>query len=146
MKKLAHSLRMVGLLVLTSTIFGATARAQQITAEGSFVLPYRVHWQAATLPAGRYTFSIEESAGGQLTLVFIRGPRGKRGKLITAPRTKSDFKGKSSLMVVAVNGKPYVQSLRLGPLATEFEYPVPKAKPENHKQKAQIIPVCIAAR
>ena len=140
-----RSLPIVGLLVLTGAMLGTTARAGQIDAHGTFVLPYQVLWQKGTLPAGKYTFTVQSGSEWNTELVFVRGPRGIRGRLIAAALSTNDFAGKSSLIIVTVNGKRYVRSLRLGPIRTEFEYGVPKAKNASLRKAAvKIVPVRIA--
>ena len=137
-------LPIVGLLLLTGAMLGTTARAQQIDGSGSFVLPYQVQWEGGTLPAGKYSFIVESGSMATSSLTFVRGPRGIHGRLIAAALATNDFTGKSSLVIVTVNGKQYVRSLRLGEIGTEFEYGVPKPKNGNLREEAiKTIPVRI---
>lgn len=140
MKRIAHSLSIVGTLLLTSLAFSATAQAQ-IYGKGSFILPYPVHWQTATLPAGEYTFMVK-SGGMAKIIISIRDARNPNGKVLTVPAMTAHFSGNSSLVVVTINGKRYVRSLQLDTLNTAFEYLVPKERNvELREQVAQIIPV-----
>jgi hypothetical protein len=139
--RLNRSLQAAGLLVLAALAFCGTARAQ-VYSRGSFVLPYQARWQGGTLPAGKYCFTVQDILQGGMTLVFIRGPRDMRGKMIAAPTGTTDFSGKSSLIIVTVHGKRYVRSLRLHPMDTEFEYTVPKARRKDLREVAvETIPV-----
>ncbi len=139
-----RSLPIVGLLMLTGAMLGTTARAQEIDAHGTFVLPYQVQWQKGTLPAGKYSFIVESGSEWNTSLVFVRGPRGIRGRLIAAPISTTDFSGESSLVIDTVNGKRYVRSLRLEPMKMELEYSVPKAKGQSLRAAvANTVPVRI---
>jgi hypothetical protein len=136
------SLPIVGLLLLAGSFLGPAVHAQQVDASGTFVLPYQVQWQGGTLPAGKYSFVVEKDSVATSGLTFVRGPRGIHGRLIAAALATSDFNGKSSLLIVTVNGKQYVRSLRLGEIGTEFEYGVPKAKSGNIRDASvKTIPV-----
>lgn len=144
MKRLTHSLSVVGTLLLTSLAFSATARAQ-IYGKGSFVLPYPVQWQAATLPAGEYTFTVKNGGTAKI-IISIRDARDPNQKVLTVPAMTAHFSGNSSLVVVKVNGKRYVRSLQLAPLDTAFTYVVPKERNvELREELAQIIPVHTAS-
>jgi hypothetical protein len=129
-----RSLPILGLLLLAGSVFGPAAHAQQVDASGTFVLPYQVQWQGGTLPAGKYSFTVESGSMGDSNLAFVRGPRGGHARLIAAALATGGFKGKSSLLIVTVNGKQYVRSLRLGKIGTEIEYWVPKAKSGNIRE------------
>ena len=140
MKRLTHSLSFVGTLLLMSLAFAATAHAQ-IYGKGSFVLPYPVHWQTATLPAGEYTFMVK-SGGTTEFIISIRNSRQPGEKVLTVPAMTTHFSGTSSLVVVKVNGKRFVRSLQLAPVGTAFTYLLPKEKNvELREEVAQIIPV-----
>ncbi len=137
-----RALPIVGLLMLAGAMLGTTARAKQIDGSGSFVLPYQVQWAGGTLPAGKYSFTVESGSMAISSLTFVRGPRGIRGRLIAVALATNDFAGKSSLVIVTVNGKQCVRSLRLGEIGTEFEYGVPKAKNGAMREAAvKIVPV-----
>jgi hypothetical protein len=131
-------------LVLAVFALGATARAQTYQ-QGSFVLPYPVQWQTATLPAGECTFKVQ-NGGMAKTVISIRDTRQPNGKVLTVPAMTTHFSGKSSLVIVTVNGKRYVRSLQLAPLDTAFTYLVPKPNAEERiEEAARILPVRTSA-
>jgi len=58
-KTLGSILRVLALVALAAVLAPRVASAQDET--GKFTLPTEVHWGAATLPAGDYSFSVESS-------------------------------------------------------------------------------------
>lgn len=104
------------LAVSSTTLLAGTAQAEEVN--GSFTLPYTVHWGAATLPAGHYSFGAKSSANP--FMVTVRG-EGKAA-MIMARGSSLQGKGQSSLRVVREGNQVFVSSLQLAPYGMTFEY------------------------
>jgi hypothetical protein len=141
MKRKIDSFRILGMLLLAGITVSGTARAQQTFTGGSFVLPYQIQWQNATLPAGEYNFKVQ-FGGMARVIVTIQGVRQSTAKVLTVPGITDRFSGRSSLVIVTVKGKRFVRWLRLEPFGEAFGYVVPKPTREELREEAvQIIPV-----
>src|SRR5262249_47374040 len=83
MKTTIYSIRIVGTLL---TIVAVLACCNSVWAlgesSGSFVLPFDVQWNGATLPAGQYDFTL---SSGQLGgVLHVRDGRQHRNMLVVA--------------------------------------------------------------
>jgi hypothetical protein len=143
MKRLFHSICITGALLGLVAALPHPVRAQD-AAQGTFVLPFEVQWQGKALQPGEYYFRLPSARLG--AVMFIRDSQG-RTKLTVLAGPKDDFSGPSSLTIVERNGKRYVSSLALKPIAAKLEYPVPSQKTEAgqlREASVEIIPVHIA--
>lgn len=140
MTRTRRLLQVVGLVMLATFTFSATAKAQTY-GRGSFVLPYTVQWQNTTLAPGEYTFKVQNGGMAKI-IVSIQDARHSNSRMLTVPGMTTQFSGKSSLVIVTVNGKRFVRSLRMQPLGESYEYLVPMATREELREEAtRIIPV-----
>lgn len=140
MTRTGRLLQFAGLVMLATFTFSATAKAQTY-GRGSFVLPYTVHWQNATLKAGEYTFKVQNGGMAKI-IVSIQDARHSSSQMLTVPGMTTHFSGKSSLVIVTVNRKRFVRSFRMEPLGEQYEYLVPKARRQVFREEAiQVIPV-----
>jgi hypothetical protein len=104
------------LAISSTTLFTAAAQAQHV--EGSFTLPYTVHWGLATLPAGNYTF--EAPSSSEPFILTVRG-KGTSAMIMAQGRTTLTANG-SSLQIANEGNGAVVSSLQLAPYGLIFQY------------------------
>jgi hypothetical protein len=104
------------LAISSTTLFTAAAQAQRV--EGSFTLPYTVHWGLATLPAGNYTF--EAPSSSEPFILTVRG-EGTSAMIMSQGRTTLTA-NRSSLQIANEGSGAIVSSLQLAPYGLTFQY------------------------
>jgi hypothetical protein len=104
------------LAVSTTTLFTATAQAQQV--EGHFTLPFAVRWGIATLPAGNYTFAARST--GEPFILTVRGSG--TNAMIMAQGHNTLTGNRSSLHITWVGNQAVVSALQLAPCGATFSY------------------------
>lgn len=116
-RKQNRSWLLTALLAISSaTVLATGVHAQQI--EGSFTLPYAVHWGLATLPPGRYTLLSESRSNP-----FMLRVRGAGTTAIIMSHGKRRLTGeRSALHIVRHGNQAAVASLDLAYRGTTFEY------------------------
>jgi len=143
MKTTIHSIRIVGTLL---TIVAVLACCSSVWAlgelRGSFVLPFDVQWNGATLPAGQYHFTLSSGVLGGVLL--IRDGR-ENGKMLVVAVAEGKTPDRSALTIVSRQGKWYVASLALKGRGATLEYRVPAPSKAEREMEAsiQVIPVRI---
>jgi hypothetical protein len=121
--------------LLDVTLFNPTASAQAL-AVGRISLPYEVEWLGTAIPAGQYTFSVEDNVPHFLTLRSVENHT--RTLLLFQPAISYDYSSQNSVLnIVTIDGQRYVTSLALANMQRKFIYPIPKRK--LHKPTDNIV-------
>jgi len=143
MKTTIHSIRIVGTLLTIVAVLACSSSAWALgEPSGSFVLPFDVQWNGATLPAGQYDFTL---SSGQLGgVLHVRDGRQHRNMLVVAVAL-GETPNHSALTIVRRKGKWYVASLALEGRDETLEYRVPAPTKAEREMEAsiQVIPVRI---
>jgi hypothetical protein len=126
------------LALFASCLGAASARAQEFA--GKFTLPFEARWGAATLPAGDYTFTIDEAmAGGALVVSSAKVEAIVRGQAYNPKATAS-----SALILRRENGVYAVRELRMSDLGVVLYYGHPRPKhvtATQEREMASVLPV-----
>src|SRR5262244_3481783 len=113
--------------VALAAISASAPRAAAQAAAGSFTLPNEVRWQASTLPAGDYTFTMDSAASP--FRLKLHGPNGYEFvAAMVADNSLSDES--SSLTIEHRDGSSFVRELYLAPIGLRLKYHVPKPRKE----------------
>lgn len=131
-----------GLLACTTLNF-VPAIAAQSAAHGKFTLPHDVHWQKALVPAGEYSFSLDDNGPrGVLTLTKMSGPR--TGFLLLV-NDVGDAKTTDAnrLVLESTTSGSYVSAMQLPEFGMTLHFQVPAQVAE--KQKAKTTTLAAAA-
>jgi len=133
-----RNLWVIRLLVLGVVAVGLHAKpasAQEF--QGKFTLPSEVRWGLATLPAGDYSFELDEANPKGLVSVC----RGRQTVAFVMPLDYGDSESKRSVIVVEAG---IVRKLSLPQIGMDLSFgahkPAHRAAPRE-EELAQIIPV-----
>ena len=136
------------LLLLTGSLCVGrlTAQAGEAVSAGKFTLPFEVRWGQAILPAGDYTYTLNSTTlAGILT---VRG-NSKAAMILVGSVEQRKISDQSHLTVLHTGVGGRVQSLYLGHLGLEFNYPIPKAEQQFTAEEPvhiQRVPAYLAAK
>jgi hypothetical protein len=143
MKKRPNTLPLTALLILVVCLGVASATAQSY-ASGSFTLPYEVDWHGETIPAGQYSFEIQQSI--PQAIVIIRDMEHPRQIMLigsAAAVSKAPLRS-SALEIVTVDGKHYVHSLDISPVGASLIYWSPKLSDEKSPKTNEASRIAVA--
>jgi hypothetical protein len=94
---------------------------------GSFTLPIQTHWGSAVLPAGHYTFTLDDATlNGHIRVTQGTDPV---ATVMAQGMSTTGFSGASSMLI----GGDRVRSLHLAPVGLTYEYAIPR------KEKREIL-------
>jgi hypothetical protein len=136
-------LRTLALGVLASCLGAVVANAQPF--RGTFSLPAEVHWGAATLQAGDYTFTSEGARTGNM-LQLIQG--GRVVAMVLPQSHNPAVAGRAALVIEKGRGGCTVREIRLPDGGVVLNYAPYKPKhgtAAEERQVAQLIPITITA-
>lgn len=104
----------------------STSRASaQSMAAGTFTLPVEAHWGQVALPAGDYTFAIEQRGTGPL--VTVRQVGGKSVGMFLSQSVSQIAESRSdSLTLTRVGDEMFVSSFQLGLVGLSLQYTMPR--------------------
>jgi hypothetical protein len=112
--------------------------------KGTFTLPFEVRWGTAILPAGDYSFQLDNSN----YIVTIRGEN--QAAMVLSPSRRDDNQSGSSALIVVRHGKRgTVRALRLPEQNVVFTYPARKGEPPMLAQAPELIqriPVVVSGK
>jgi hypothetical protein len=127
-KTISSFFQILALVALTGVLAPRVATAQQ-DESGKFTLPAEVHWGAAVLPAGDYSFSVDSlEASTRLYIFRESGPA--VGYMITAQArdTMPLSSEKDHLVLEQKDGVVCVTELQLGSEGLVLRFATPKYK------------------
>jgi hypothetical protein len=114
--------------VLAVCFSAMPANAQLAAAKGSFTLSHEVHWGAAALPAGDYTFSLDSQAGNGILTVCDGKTRHAVALIRTGVREDKTSSPTSDLVLVYRHGKAFVRAMELKEMGVTLFYILPKGE------------------
>ena len=136
------------LLLLGAALCGSTGLASaQSLVKGEFTLPLEVRWGQAVLPAGHYSFDLQDLVTTQVMRV-----RGEGTNMMVIAQGQSDLPSSTtdSALVLAQNGDTtVVRQLRLAPLGITLHYAAHKGAPQSVAMangSTQPVPVRVSGR
>jgi hypothetical protein len=114
----------------------ATPAAAQNAARGSFTLAEAVRWNAATLPAGNYTFSMKSA--GMPNIIRVAGPAG--AVFIQVAGTSRLHSEHSSELIIERRGRSrFVRELYLADLNLHLRYAAPSIPKEEPLARGPVV-------
>ncbi len=144
MKTRLNTLPLLALLIFVVSSAGASAVAQSY-ARGSFTLPYEVDWHGETVPAGHYSFEIQEVVPQPIVIVRdLEHPREVR--LIGSAAAVSKVPLRNSVLdIVTMDGKHYVHTLDISAIGASLIYSTPKMSDERFPNANETSRITVAA-
>ena len=140
----------VGLLATCFTANLAKAGDNAINYRGKFTLPFEAHWGNLVLPAGEYSFKVDDQTPTN-TIIVTRDNRNLGFVLITSI-TDQPTSGKNELVAVSSGGAYAVSTLRLEAENGKDEvvqFTIPKSEqtmPARGPEVSMVVPVSMSAR
>ena len=135
-------IRVVFLALLATVASVGLLSAQD--AKGTFTLPFEVRWGMAILPAGDYSFKLDNTN----SIVTIRGEN-QTAMVLSLARSTNNHAGSSALIVARHGKRGTVRALRLAEQKVVISYPAPKGEPPMLAQAPELlqrIPVLMARK
>lgn len=144
MKRRPNTVPLAALLIFVVSTAAASAVAQSY-ARGSFTLPYEVVWHAEIVPAGHYTFEIQEAVPQPIVIVRdLEHPREIR--LIGSAAAVSKVPLRNSVLeIVTMDGKHYVHTLDIPAIGASLIYSTPKLSDERFPNANEVSRITVAA-
>jgi hypothetical protein len=142
----------VGVAVLATSFTANLAKAgdSSIAYKGTFTLPFEAHWGSLVLPAGEYSFKIDDQTPNN-TIAVTSGNR-YLGFVLIGSITDQPTAGKSELVAVSTGDAYSVSTLRLqgdGERDYVVEFAIPKTEgqmPARGPEVSMLVPVSMIAR
>ena len=130
------------LALIASCLGAGMAKAQAW--QGEFTLPFEARWGQATLPAGDYSFKVDQAEGAA---VISLSSAHKNVALIRAQGHNLKTVDSSSLVIASGRGMNTVRELKLGDLGVVLYFAPshPRQTAAEEKQMAKVIPVAPGA-
>lgn len=125
------------LALLASCLSAGMARAQEM--QGKFTLPFDARWGQATLPAGDYSFTVDQSQAAAKVVLA-----GEKARAIIRAQGYDPKEMDSSALVLAKNhGVNTVRELKLAELGVVLYFTPsrPHQTAAEEKQIAKAIPI-----
>ena len=127
-KTISSFLQVLAFVALAGILVPRVATAQQ-DESGRFTLPMEVHWGAAVLPAGDYSFSVDTlEASTRLYVLRESSPAGGYMFVAQARDTMPASSEKTHLVLQQKDGEVYVTELQLGSEGLVLRFAPPKYK------------------
>jgi hypothetical protein len=132
-------------LALLAGFFTANLANAQEACRGKFTLPFEAQWGQVVLPAGEYSFTLDnDTVGGKVTIQSETGRTA--GYVLNQGIYDRQNLDHSELILVRSGGSYTVRALRLEDLGMTLEYSVPKSEGQFISQGPHLlerIPVTI---
>lgn len=121
-----HSVWKTKLFLGVAAMFVAAGSLGAADLAGSFTLPSEVNWGLATVPAGHYTFTLDNPTGTQKIITIRQGSKGIALILLQA-YWEASSSDNSSMQIVDHR----VRSLHLASLGVTYDFPGHKNERER---------------
>jgi len=135
-------IRVVLLALLTAVASVGLLSAED--SKGTFTLPFEVRWGKAVLPAGDYSFKIDNTN----YVITIRGEN--LAAMVLSPTPSPNKHAGSSELIIARQGKQgTVRALRLAEQNVVFSYPALRGEPPMLAQTPELlqrVPILFASK
>jgi hypothetical protein len=134
-----RSLRLVkfAVLALVTACFGASlANAQEV--QGTFNLPFEVHWGLADLRPGNYSFTSDSGPVSPAHTVIVRGEN-NTACIIVPMVFEHSISGQNALIVERHGESATVRALNLPAAGLVIYYPAAKAQRQILAQGPELI-------
>jgi hypothetical protein len=131
-----RNLRVMGIsgaLAVATFLTAGFAGARPRQCVGDFTLTSETRWGTAILPAGHYTFELDEAAD----LITVRGQN--RAVIFVSRHDEDNRVDSNALILASRDGKHVVRALRLAQGKKVFFYAVPKETPKAVAQDPVMI-------
>lgn len=102
-------------------------------ATGKFTLTHEVHWGGVTLPAGDYTYALEQRGS---PVVLLRAASGAPAFLVMARTTDSIASESDSLVLQRHGDEWFVSEMVVGSVGEEFSFATPNANAVSAHKKS----------
>ncbi len=143
MKKRPNTPPLAGLLVLVVLTVAATAQAQN-SVRGSFTLPFEVEWRGETVPAGHYSFEIQQAIPHPVVTVRnIEHPDEIRLIGSAAAVSEAPLRN-SALQIVMVDGKYFIHTFDISAMGASFIYNTPGLPGERFPKANEVSRITVA--
>jgi hypothetical protein len=128
------------LALLASCVGAGMAKAQEW--QGKFTLPFETRWGQATLPAGDYSFTVDQSQSAARVVLS-----GEKRAIVHAQGYNPRTMDSSALIVAKDRGINTVRELKLAELGVVLYFTParPHQTAAEEKQMARAIPISPAA-
>ncbi|HEV2424944.1 MAG TPA: hypothetical protein VGZ29_08965 [Terriglobia bacterium] len=125
------------LALLASCLGAGMARAQEM--QGKFTLPFDARWGQATLPAGDYSFTVDQSKSAARLVLSGENTRA----IIRAQGYDPKSSDSSSLVLATDRGISTVRELKLADLGVVLYFTPsrPHQTAAQEKEMANVIPI-----
>ena len=101
-------------------------------AGGKFSLTHEVRWGSVTLPAGDYTYAVEQRGSAVL---LLRAARGKPAFLVMAKTVDRVATEANSLVLQRLGDEWFVSEMVVGALGEEFSFATPETNAALARRK-----------
>jgi len=122
------------LSLISSVAFSSHAAAQPVTA-GKFTLSSAAKWGTVVLPAGNYTFAVEDGVSPPTVTIFAADGTGK-GMVIPAFVSEISRADTGKLTLEVIDGQTVVTALYVEHLGYVLHYNPDKANVQLARKKA----------
>jgi hypothetical protein len=136
------TIRLAFFALLATAVSAGLLRAED--PKGTFTLPFEVRWGTAVLPAGDYSFQVDNTD----YIVTIRGEN-QAAMVLSMPPSANNDHSPSALIIVRHGKRGTVRTLRLAEQNVVFTYPAPKGQPPLLAQAPELlqrIPILMASK
>jgi len=111
-------------------LFPASALASE--ASGKFTLTREVHWGSIVLPAGDYTYSLEQRGS---PVLLLRAASGEPGYLVMARTIDSVATESDSLVLQRHGDEWFVSQMVVGSVGEELSFAMPETASASARKK-----------
>jgi hypothetical protein len=115
-------------LILSALNLAPTLASAQ-DASGTFILTHDVRWQNATVPAGKYEFTLETKGPSEVLTLSNVSFGGAGFVLLVSDAEKVAKLAESRLVLISRNGKSFVSAMELVEVGMTLHFAMPAESP-----------------